>query len=168
MESWCITIEGIYTPTLQRVKFSHFPALQCTEKSNFHWVVPCEVYCDRNSSGEYWRCWVGACPFHHYQGRRRECPIWCGRNADELKQHNAGGTSRSLTVHVLSLDHDRRQVRELAAIPNSAIAYALPGLINLKHTNSNAHCNPARGRVRYHGIRKWSLGEQKQEYCSST
>ena len=51
-------------------------------------------------------------------------------------------------------------VRELAAKPNSAIAYVLFGSIDSKHNNSNAHYNPTRGRVRYHGIEKWSSGEQ--------
>jgi hypothetical protein len=55
-----------------------------------------------------------------------------------------------------------------AVEPNFAIAFALSGPIYSKNTNGNAHCNPTRGRVRCHGIRKWSSGEQQQEYCSST
>ena len=160
MESWYIMIQGIHTPIPQRVKFSYFPVPQCTIENNSHWAIPCEVHCDRNSSGECWRCWVGACILHCCQGRRREHPIQRGRNAHELEQHSTGRTSKSLIVHVLNLDHNGRQVQKPMAKPNSTITYALPGSINSKYTNSNAHCNPTCGHVMYHGIRKYSSGEQ--------
>ena len=154
MESWCITIQGIHTPTPQRVKFFHFPAPQCTRESHFHWVVPCEVHCDWNSSSECWNRWVGARPLHRCHYRWWECPIWCRGNAHELEQHSARGTCRSPTVQVLILDHDERRVRESAAKLNSEIAHVQRGSIDLKHAISNAHCNSTYGCVRYHGIWK--------------
>ena len=168
MESWYITIQGIHTPIPQRVEFFRFPAPQCTGESNSHWVVPCEVHCDQNSSGECWRRWVGACPLHCCQGRRRDCPIRCGRNAHELEQHNARWTSKSSIVQVFTLDRDGCWVREPVAEPNSTIAHALSGLINSEHNNRNTYCNPTHGHVKCHGIRKSSSGEQQQENCSST
>ena len=160
MESWYITIQGIYTPTLQRVEFSRFPAPQCIGESNFHWAVPCKLYCDWNSSSECWRRWVGACLLHHCQGRRWEHPIRRGRNAHKLEQYNTGRTSSSSKVQVFTLDRNGHQIRELAVESNSAIAYPLSGSINSKHTNSNADCNPTRACVRCHSIWKWSSGKQ--------
>ena len=152
MESWCIMIQGIHTPTPQRVEFFRFLATQCTGKSNSHWVDPGEVHCDRNSSYKCWRCWAGACPLHPCQDRRREHPIRRGRNVHELEQHSAGGTRSSSTVQVFTLDYNGCQVRKPTVEPNSAIAYTLPSSIDSKHTNSNAHCNPTRGCIRCYDI----------------
>ena len=158
MESWCITIQRIHTPTPQRVEFSRFPAPQCTRESSFHWAIPCKVHCHRNSSGECRRRGVGACPFHCCHCRWWECLIRCRGNADELEQHSTWGSSRSPMVQVLTLDHNKRRVRESVAKPNSTIAHTKLGSVNSRHTISNAHCNSSRRRIRCHSIRKWSSG----------
>ena len=98
MESWYITIQGIHTPTPQRVKFSRFPAPQCTRESSSHWAIPCEVHSDQNSSGECRRRGVGACPLHHCHCRWWKRPIWYRGNAHELEQHSARGSGKSPMV----------------------------------------------------------------------
>jgi hypothetical protein len=69
-----------------------------------------------------------------------------------LEQHSARRTRSFVPIQVLTLDGNERQVREPAAEPNSANAYALFGSINSKHNNSNTHCYPTHGHVSCHGI----------------